>query len=117
METTIGARLQVFIHYKKMSNVEFAATLGTAKQKFDYWVKTNGITTEWFAKLINTYRDLNPHWLLLGTGNMINEPEKQATLVNEPGAGYAGSNENLQHRIKLLEALLYDELGKKQKGE
>lgn len=118
MESKLGDRLQAFIDYKKMSNVDFAKSIGTSKQKIDYWKNTNAMTGDWIMKLIDKYVELNPRWLLLGTGNMLEEiPTTNENTANEPGTGYSGSDENLQRRIKLLEALLYDELGKKQKGE
>jgi transcriptional regulator with XRE-family HTH domain len=115
METTIGDRLKAFIEYKKMSQVDFAKTFGATKQKVAYWITENGITVPWLQKLTDAHKELNIYWLLLGSGNMINDPAA-TNEVSEPTNGYA-TDADLQRRIKLLEALLYDELGKKQKGE
>ncbi len=66
------------------------------------------ISVEVINRIIDTYKNVNLHWLLTGGGAMfMDEPEEKNVQVKEPGGHYSpkgkGRLEELEERVERLE--------------
>ena len=72
MEDTLFSRLDKFMQYKGLNDnkitVQTHIAVGTlGKQRRS----GKGLSYESIVKILNTYPELNPSWLLLGKGEML----------------------------------------------
>lgn len=74
MYKEITERIFVYIDEKNMKDVELAKALNVSKQHVSVWrnKKTN-IGGKSLIDLLIVFNDLNPGWLIFGTGDMIAE--------------------------------------------
>lgn len=74
-------RIKEFITYKGLSNRAFEASVGLSNGSFSSQLKNNKtIGVDKIENILHVYPELNPIWLLKGTGDML----IQENLVAEP---------------------------------
>ena len=66
------------------------------------------ISVEVLNRIIDTYKNVNMHWLLTGEGPMfVDGPEEKSRQLQEPPVGYTaggkGRLEDLEERVERLE--------------
>jgi hypothetical protein len=64
----VKQRILLFIDYLHISKREFYEKTGISRGTMD---NNTGITEDTLAKLIATYKNINPSWLLIGAGDML----------------------------------------------
>lgn len=76
--STLTERLQEYMNYKGLNYNQITTQAGLSVGLIRKAIKTNkGLHSESVEKIINTYSDINPEWLITGNGNMLrNEREK-----------------------------------------
>ena len=77
-------RLQQFIDYKSISKYRFYQETGLSNGFLD---KGENIGSDKCEKILYTYPDINPDWLLTGRGSMLREnqqPENEPEPVKSP---------------------------------
>ena len=75
-------RIKEFINYKKISVRKFEMALGMSNGTIHNAVaKGSSISSQWISKIALQFPDINPVWLVTGTGNMLN-PEENLDLAN-----------------------------------
>ncbi len=63
--------LKEYIDYKKMSILSFEKSIGS-RSTIDKAIKSNSnLRGDILSKIIVTYKDINPKWLLTGEGEML----------------------------------------------
>lgn len=97
MEDTLFSRLDKFMQYKGLNDnkitVQTHIAVGTlGKQRRS----GKGLSYESIVKILNTYPELNPSWLLLGKGEMLINKELQ------PLQG----QQNINEKLSLLETII-----------
>lgn len=77
--------IKKFIDYKQMSVLSFEKSLAT-RSTIDKAIKTNSnLRSDLLAKIIETYPEINPYWLLTGKGEMLIASSGAATEPTEDG--------------------------------
>lgn len=69
----IVERIRKIIDYKKISTRQFCIEVGVANGFLD---KVKDVGSEKLLKILNTYPELSPEWLLTGKGDMLKKNEK-----------------------------------------
>lgn len=104
-----GIRLKNLIKALNLKQESFAKSLGMTQPNISRMV--NGetkISVEVLNRIIDTYKNVNMHWLLTGDGPMfLDRPEEKSRQVEEPAVGYTtggkGRLEELEERVGRLE--------------
>lgn len=81
-EESVKARLQEFLHYKRITQREFTQAIGASPAYVAAMRKS--VSNDKLRIISEAYPELNRDWLLYGTGEMINTPESPG----ECDAGY-----------------------------
>lgn len=69
---TLTERLQAYMDYKGLNYNQVTVQAGLSIGQIGKAIKSNkGLHSDSIEKIINTYQDLNPEWLLSGCGDMI----------------------------------------------
>ncbi len=69
--------IKKFIDFKEMSVLSFEKSLAT-RSTIDKAIKTNSnLRSDLLAKIIETYPEINPYWLLTSKGEMLNTTGKE----------------------------------------
>ena len=98
----IVERIRQIIDYKKISTRQFCIEVGVANGFLD---KVKDVGSEKLLKILNTYPELSPEWLLTGKGNMLKpEHENQSQEVTI----IKGNRKTRDAIIDLQEIPLYD---------
>lgn len=72
--------IKKFIDYKEMSVLSFEKSLDT-RSTIDKAIKTNSnLRSDFLAKIIETYPEINPYWLLTGKGEMLNTFDEEGVV-------------------------------------
>lgn len=86
--TTIKDRVMEFIDYKQIAKYKFCNIVGLSKGNFSGDALQSELGGDQISKILNTYPEINPDWLILGKGKMIrknsynnNNGEK---IINNP---------------------------------
>ena len=104
-----GIRLKELIKALKFNQVSFAKSLGMTQPNISRMASGEGkISVEVLNRIIDTYKNVNLHWLLTGEGAMfMDSPEKKIGQVEEPPGPYTakgkGRLEELEERVERLE--------------
>lgn len=70
--STLTERLQTYMDYKGLNYNQVTVQAGLSIGQIGRAIKSNkGLHSDSIEKIINTYQDLNPEWLLSGSGDMI----------------------------------------------
>jgi transcriptional regulator with XRE-family HTH domain len=73
-------RITQFLINENISSAEFADKIGVQRSSVSHVLnERNYPSTSFIQKMLTTYGNLNPRWLLLGEGPMLNSP----TVVNK----------------------------------
>lgn len=76
-------RIRKIIEYKTGGNqAEFAGVMGWQPQYITRLLKGESIGLNTVTTILNNYPDINPSWLLLGVGDMVNGGVKQTVKSN-----------------------------------
>lgn len=77
-------RIRKFIEYKGISASELADSIGVQRSNVTHVLKArNKPSFQFIEKMLQVYPELNAKWLLLGTGNMLDTPNKSRTLFDQ----------------------------------
>ena len=104
-----GIRLQQLMKALNLKQTGFARSLGMTQPNISRMVTGESkISVEVINRIIDTYKNVNLHWLLTGDGAMfMDEPEEKSVQVKEPGGPYSpkgkGRLEELEERVERLE--------------
>lgn len=113
MQNTIIQRIESFAEYKKLSLRKLSIALD-----FNYTTLNNysngrrsAIDIDLICKLISTFEDISPDWLLLGRGEMIRNQENEISKKTDKTtielleylSKLAIENEDLKRRVKECE--------------
>ena len=69
--TNVVDRLKQFLDYSKITAQRFELAMGMSNGSFAKCVQCGSIKSERLEKVLNTYPDLSPSWLLTGHGRML----------------------------------------------
>jgi transcriptional regulator with XRE-family HTH domain len=72
----IKDRLSQIVKYKGVTPRSFALKIGTSSQVFGNYLSGRDPSFEVLSKIVETFDDINPTWLLTGKGPMIRPEEK-----------------------------------------
>jgi len=105
---TIIKRIEKYLTSSKISTRQFELAIGTSNGAISRAIKKGtDIQSKWLSKIIDTYTDINPEWLLVGKGNMkkrslkeYQPPEKGDLAVNEEKSNYLYIPKNLFNKLK-----------------
>jgi len=104
-----GIRLQKLIKVLNLKQASFAQTLGMTQPNISRMVSGESrISVEVLNRIIDTYKNVNLHWLLTGDGDIFMDSQKEEIRqVKEPSGAYAakgkGRLEELEERVERLE--------------
>jgi hypothetical protein len=74
-------RIQKYIDFKGISNRSFEASVGISHGLIAKNIKVGSdLGAGVVEKILNTYKDLNPEWLMTGSGKMIRQGKEYPTL-------------------------------------
>jgi len=100
-------RVKEFLDYKNLSMRKFDLSIGLSDGYTQRTLKNKGsVGSDAIEKIIETYPEINPYWLITGNGDMTtyNREEKSLNIVNE--------NKNDLKKIDHFENLLLSYLDK-----
>lgn len=70
--TNLSDRIRQFIDYKDISINKFSTSVGASNSYFNKILKdNNSIGSDRIEKILRTYPEINPEWLLTGEGDML----------------------------------------------
>ena len=104
-------RIIVFIKYKNLSMRKFDIAIGVGNGYTSKQAKSGAsVGSHVLQKIIGTFPDLSPLWLLTGDGDMIIPTDK----TDEPLPDYGNTiDENLENKIERIVERQLKELNKK----
>ncbi len=77
-------RIKKFMEYKGISPSELADSIGVQRSNVTHVLKNrNKPSFQFIEKMLQIYPELNAKWLLLGIGNMLENPSKNKTLFDQ----------------------------------
>lgn len=75
----ISQRIFYFLENENLSDADFAASIGVGASVISHLKSgRNKVSLNVYAKILESYPKLNPHWLLKGDGNMYNEGSEKS---------------------------------------
>lgn len=111
MASEVKERLLEYLHYKRISQVDFTRMLGVSSTYIG--AMRRSISDEKMHKIRHLFPDLNPDWLLYGEGNMLRGVERDDDLRRQlaargvsmvpllPAAAYAGNIQAYSEGLRL----------------
>lgn len=73
-EEKVADRLLQFLNEKNISKSEFADSLGIGRSNITHiFTGRNNVSDKTLSKILSTYPDINPMWLVTGNGEMLVE--------------------------------------------
>ena len=79
---TVKERILQFLDEKEISKTLFFNKVGVSPSNFKGVGKKSSIGSDLVVKILTEYPELSPEWLMLGEGEMLRDPSKQA--ANDP---------------------------------
>ncbi|MFY9152579.1 MAG: helix-turn-helix transcriptional regulator [Prolixibacteraceae bacterium] len=80
-------RIRKFLEYKGISPSELADSIGVQRSNVTHVLKArNKPSFQFIEKMLQIYPELNAKWLLLGTGNMVENSVKNRNLFDQQPA-------------------------------
>lgn len=77
-------RIRKFLEYKGISPSELADSIGVQRSNVTHVLKArNKPSFQFIEKMLQIYPELNAKWLLLGTGNMVENQVKNRSLFDQ----------------------------------
>ena len=92
--------LKNYIEYKAISVLSFEKSVGT-RSTIDKAIKnSSNLRSDLLAKIIETYSDINPSWLITGKGKMLLDPNSinNGNLLEQ----FLSSSEDISEITRLL---------------
>lgn len=117
MEAGFHDRLRKFIAYKNLNINEFSRKTGFSSGALSKIFKDN--KSFGIDKLMNifiNYPELKPQWLLLGVGNMIQNPEEEAKYAPERVKALEKENLQLSAKVEALQEVVQELMQKNPKS-
>lgn len=97
-------RILIFIKHKNLSMRAFDKSISVGNGYTSKQSKSKAsVGSDVLERIIGTYPDLNPLWLLTGDGKMrieLTEDEKKSDGGNEPPLEYNSIDEIIDHKIE-----------------
>jgi len=114
--STLTERLQIYMDYKGLNYNQVTVQAGLSVGQIGKAIKTNkGLHSDSIEKILNTYRDLNSEWLLIGSGDMLKRENKGDTFMNplnEPQVNHSvkmpGNNFASMSQTNIFSDIPYD---------
>ncbi len=109
----ISKRIKQIIDFKKLSVLKFEKNIDVGNNSIGTAIRRNSnLSGNILSKILITYPDINPGWLLTGRGEMLLE-NKAENISGEPPAAYKKEKEPppvflLKNEIKRLEEKVKD---------
>ena len=83
--TSISQRIKLFIEYKGLSVNNFSKMVGASNSYFNKLIKNNSsIGSNRIEKIIRTFPEINPTWLIIGKEDMILAPNMASNVASNP---------------------------------
>ncbi|WP_099366512.1 hypothetical protein [Sphingobacterium sp. 1.A.4] len=82
--TNIKERVLFIAESKGIQKVEFFKGLGLSYANFKGVQKNSALGTDAVATILSTYPDINPEWLLNGSGDMLRREESNEMAITLP---------------------------------
>ncbi|NDV63688.1 S24 family peptidase [Bacteroides sp. 224] len=85
MKTTVVERIKTLLEYKQLTNREFCAKVGFNYSTFHNYLngRRKAVDLGLISKIIETFDDISPEWLIAGEGDMVKAPALSATHAND----------------------------------
>ena len=99
----IVERIRQIIDYKKISTRQFCIEVGVANGFLD---KVKDVGSEKLLKILNTYPELSPEWLLTGKGKMLKEEEVKKVAPQDLPTANDEVSTLLREKAAMLEAII-----------
>ena len=96
-------RIRQIIDYKKISTRQFCIEVGVANGFLD---KVKDVGSEKLLKILNTYPELSPEWLLTGRGEMLKEEEVKKVAPQDLPTANDEVSTLLREKAAMLEAII-----------
>lgn len=77
----MGERLETFIKYKELGFSEFARRIDATRQEVNNWTKGTKMGLNRISTVMKIFPELNIHWFISGTGEMLNEFDIKGKVV------------------------------------
>jgi len=82
----LGDRIEAMVKFSGLNQQEFTKRIGVSKSTFHNWKSgEQGIAFEYLRRILHTYEEINPKWLILGEGEMLIPKKDQ---LQEPESPY-----------------------------
>ena len=103
--TTISERVKLFIEHKGITVNKFSDNVGTSNSYFNKLIKNNTtIGSDKIESILRAYPEINPEWLIIGSGNMLKNQNIDIVLENNTNNSLCKKeNEILKMNIKVHE--------------
>ena len=104
--------LKEYIDYKGISVLSFEKSIGT-RSTIDKAIKNNSnLRSDILAKIIETYTDINPEWLLTGKGKMLSSDSRSSLndFEIEEIVTYLFNNKSKFRKSTVYQLLMENEL-------
>lgn len=103
-QESVLSRLKKFIDHKGLSVRQFEQSVGMSNGSFASQLKRQGtIGVDRLENILHVYTEINPLWLLTGSGSMLVSTVSGSFSEAEPAYTATGASSHLQERITRLE--------------
>ncbi|WP_134345744.1 hypothetical protein [Flavobacterium psychrophilum] len=112
LDLNIKERVLQICDYKQINKETFFKALDISYANFKGVQKKSTLNSDTIAKIISNYDDINPVWLICGTGNMLKENLELSENENSNNSDLLELHDRvidlLERKIKVLEQRLID---------
>lgn len=85
METTFNQRLKKLMTFYELNQISLAKVTGLGNQTVNNLVNGSKPRYDTLIPLLKYFREINPYWLLMGEGEMLNKGRPSDELHEQPG--------------------------------
>lgn len=90
-------RITLYIEHKHISIHKFSLEIGVSNSYFNKMIKNRAsIGSDIIEKILRSYDDLNPTWLLTGIGNMLRETPAPPGELQKESRRKGGETESVE---------------------
>lgn len=100
-------RLSQFIDYKQLSVNKFSLKIGVSNSYFSKMIRNNAsIGSDIIENILRVFPELNGHWLLTGTGEMIKKELfiNKNDIVSEPQQNYSTACKSCADKDRIIQS-------------
>lgn len=102
---TLGDRIEELVKFSGLNQQKFYEKIGVSKSTFHNWKSgEKGIAFEYLSRILSSFEEINPRWLILGEGEM-KLPPKPKNVVEEPALKYGDRPLKKSDLSKILKKL------------